>query len=155
MKTYLGLKEQLKNRATATKKSYPKPGSGRDAKQGQGTMQRGENWPSAVRKHETTQKNKKLGSLFDKHDKMVDHHMGREEHHMNETDDERKIAHHGISVSNHNAAMFHINHAAHTISKLGEKHPKSQSRIKNAMRVSKFANQGPSKAQVSRHIGDE
>ena len=155
MISYWNLKEQLKNRATAVKKSYPKPGSGRDAKQGMGTMQRGENWPSAVRKHETTQRNKKLGSLFDKHDKMVDHHMDREEHHMNETDNERKIAHHGISVSNHNAAMFHINHAAHTISKLGENHPKSKARLRNAMRVSKFANQGPSKAQVTRHLDND
>ena len=155
MISYSDLREQLKNRATAVKKSYPKPGSGRDARQGSGTMQRGENWPSAVRKHETTQRNKKLGSLFDKHDKMVDHHMDREEHHMNETDNERKIAHHGISVSNHNAAMFHINHAAHTISKLGENHPKSKARLRNAMRVSKFANQGPSKAQVTRHLEND
>ena len=155
MISYWDLKEQLKNRATATRKAYPKDDSVRDKKQGQNQMQRADNWPDAVRKHETTQKNKKLGSLFDKHDKMVDHHMDREEHHMNETDDERKIAHHGISISNHNAAMFHINHAAHTISKLGEKHPKSQARLKNAMRVSRFANQGPSKAQVTRHLNDD
>tara|TARA_Y100000114_G_C11618002_1_gene258289 strand:- start:173 stop:634 length:462 start_codon:yes stop_codon:yes gene_type:complete len=153
MISYWDLKEQLKNRATATRKAFPKDGSQRD--KAQGDMRRAEEGPDPVRKHETTQRNKKLGSLFDKHEKKFDHHVDREEHHMNETDDERKIAHHGISISNHNAAMFHINHAAHTISKLGENHPKSKARLRNAMRVSKFANQGPSKAQVTRHLEND
>lgn len=130
-------------------KAYPKSGSEREKKQSNNDAQ---SWPHPVKKHSAVKSNKKLNSLFDKHEKQFDHHVDREEHHMNETDDERKIAHHGISVSNHNAALFHINHAAHTIAKHGENHPKSQARLKNAMRVSKLANTGPSKAQVDRHL---
>lgn len=133
-------------------KAYPKPGSEREKKQPRAGQDDAQSFPHPVKKHPAVSKNKKLNSLFDKHTKKFDHHVDREEHHMNNTDNEKKIAHHGISVSNHNAALFHINHAAHTIAKHGESHPKSQRRVKNAMRVSRLSNKGPSEDHVNKHI---